>query len=449
MNIEESPEPEMNPATHDMPPPKRSTTKRKTGAAKKLKRKKREAQANLVSHPLQDLMETDGPQAGENVEREAEGPSNENGDKPSDSSSSEERGSVDDATLKLAKLISAVGAFTGRGDHASSSRVPAIDMSKVINRPSTYDGMSGKFHEWKNEIQIYLRVMNFPKEQEAYVVQSYLRGTALTWWLQKAIKLETDELKVPQTWAEFMPYLDERFEHRNPELAARDKLMGLRQGILSLHQYLKEFEGCYAYIPRWEEADKIHRFIFGLKPFYRSKFCVDPATHQWWTSFDSLVAYISSYVSDDVSPPDVLEDATQNLKKAIGLNNPKLTQTTGRGGGGNGHGGGKSRWNKNRQLNAVLGKLNGSGNLTAADRAVLNQVLKGRVSKKFGSVGKSVNYQNANGEAVTRNKHVRSYCHTQNPQLCLGCYQTGHYVKDCTNAVAAGNPPGYKAPARE
>jgi hypothetical protein len=99
----------------------------------------------------------------------------------------------------------------------------------------------------------------------------------------------------PTTFAELLPYLNERFEHRNPELASRDKLMSLRQNELSLHQYLRDFEGCYAYIPRYDEADKIHRFLYGLKPFYRAKFCVDPATHQWWTSFDALVAYISAY----------------------------------------------------------------------------------------------------------------------------------------------------------
>jgi len=51
--------------------------------------------------------------------------------------------------------------------------------------------------------------------------------------------------------------------------------------------------------------------MFGLKPHYRSKFCVDPGTHRWWTSFDSLVAYISAFVSDD---PDMCEDSLQDLQ---------------------------------------------------------------------------------------------------------------------------------------
>jgi len=303
-------------------------------------------------------------------------------------------------------------------------------MTKVINRPSTYDGISGRYHEWKNEIQIYLGVMNFPQNTEASVVLSYLRGTALNWWLQKTLKFQSDGIEVPQTWAELLPYLDERFEHRNPELAARDKLMNLKQNSLTLHQYLKEFEGCYAYITRWDEADKIHRFVFGLKPHYKSKFCVDPATHQRWTSFDALVAYISSYVADDATPPEVIEDATGNLKRTLGLSGRGKFNKPGRSG----------KWQKQR-LNAVLGKLSDS------DRKVLNTVLKGRVTKKFGSVNQSASYTNANGESVTRNKHIRSYCHHQERPLCLGCYQPGHFVRDCTSPVANGTPEGYKAPA--
>ena len=138
---------------------------------------------------------------------------------------------------------------------------PRLDMTKVVNKPSTFDGTAGRFHEWKNEVQMYLRIMNFSSEQEASIVQGYLRGTALAWWIQKLDNMSANDIPPPATFDEFMHYLNERFDHRNPELAARDKLMSLRQNNLSLHQYLCEFEGCYAFISKWDEADKIHRFI--------------------------------------------------------------------------------------------------------------------------------------------------------------------------------------------
>jgi hypothetical protein len=417
--------------------------KRKTGAAKRLTRKVMEAhlieyqrrlnRLNLASHPLQEMMEAeDNPPAPAGPSTEAEG----SGEPEKEAEAANE--DSDDTDLKVAKVLSAVLNFAGKGQ-SSASRAPAFDMSKVINRPSTYDGVAGKYHEWKNEIQIYLRVMNFPKESEAPLVVSYLRGTALNWWLQKTAKFQADSVEIPQTWAELLPHLDERFEHRNPELAARDRLMNLRQNGLTLHQYLKEFEGCYAYIPKWDEADKIHRFIYGLKPYYRSKFCVDPATHMWWTSFDSLVAYISSYVSDDALAPDMVDDATQNLRKTIGLNGNRGRPNKP---------GNKGGWQK-KKLNAVLNKINGNGTLGEADRKLLNTVLKGGINKKYGSANQVSSYTNANGESVTRNKHVRSFCHAQEPPLCLGCYQSGHYVNKCTNPVAQGTPEGYKAPARK
>lgn len=432
--------------------------KRKTGAAKLKAKKKKAAQNALASHPLpdQDLeMEEEGtrlpaPEGRAHTDCSAERARQENSPERDESeTTNEERpydqpsaAGEDEMMVKFAKILSAANAFVGKTSRVQlqQSRAPAIDMSKVINRPSTYDGVTGRFHEWKNEVQIYLRVMKFPKDQEASVVQTYLKGGALNWWLQKTKQLEKASLKVPETWDEFLPFLDERFEHRNPELAARDKLMGLRQNNLTLHQYLKEFEGCYAYIPTCDEADKIHRFLYGLKPFFRTKFCVDPATHLRWTSFDGLVAYISSYVSDDVSSPDVVVDAATNFQKQLPLNDgggksPKpRTGTPG--------GGGRGKWKStDRRLHAIYGKLN------AGERAVLNQVMKGKVAKKYGSVNKPVSYTNANGESVTRNKNIRSYCHNQQPQLCMGCYQAGHRVAECTNAVAQGNPPGYKAPA--
>jgi hypothetical protein len=68
-----------------------------------------------------------------------------------------------------------------------------------------------------------------------------------------------------------------------------------------------------------------------------------------------------------------------------------------------------------------------------------------------GSEHKTVTYQNARGEAVVRTTAVRNWCHQQTPRpgLCLGCYKPGHMVQQCTNAVAHGNPEGYKAPSHE
>jgi hypothetical protein len=52
--------------------------------------------------------------------------------------------------------------------------------------------------------------------------------------------------------------------------------------------------------------------LYGLKPYFRAKFCVDPATHKWWTSFDALIAHISAYLSDDVPYSEIFEQELQD-----------------------------------------------------------------------------------------------------------------------------------------
>ena len=75
---------------------------------------------------------------------------------------------------------------------------------------------------------------------------------------------------VPFTWIDFLPYLAEKFDHKNPELAARTKLQLLMQHNMTVHQYLREFEACYAHILDYDERDTIFRFLFGLKPEWRA-----------------------------------------------------------------------------------------------------------------------------------------------------------------------------------
>jgi hypothetical protein len=248
-------------------------------------------------------------------------------------------------------------------------------------------------------------------------------------------KLESAGQSVPTSWEQLLPLLNERFEHRNPELAARDKLMTLRQGSMTLQQFLKEFEACYAYIPRWDEADKIHRFMYGLKPYNKAKFCVDPATHSWWTSFDQMVSYITSYMSDDMSHTDSLMQAASTyggIASQIGGDEEAVTRQKNKGWTKKG----PSGKNFHRQLAKVLNAAYG--------------VAKGGVKKPKGrpyAAGAARSWTNASGQVIPRrDPAVTRHCHLTKPPLCLGCYQPGHQVAACTHPVATGVPAGYIAP---
>lgn len=328
--------------------------------------------------------------------------------------------------ILLAELRSLADQSIGKSPAPAERR---LDLTKVVNKPSTFDGTTGRFHEWKNEVQMYLRIMKFSPEQEASIVQGYLRGTALAWWIQKLDNMSANGIESPATYDEFMHHLNERFDHRNPELASRDKLMGLRQNNLTLHQYLREFEGCYAFIPKWDEADKIHRFMYGLKPYFRSKFSVDPATHKWWISFDALIAYISAYISDDVSGrADTGKQIHNLLDQTTGETPERRTPYKGNK---------SNRGFSQKQLSQVVMRA-------------IHQTNKGRVQKPSAAVNQRpapAVYANANGEPVTRSSAIRSWCHQE--KRCLGCYRAGHLVAECTNAVARGAPYGYEAPSNK
>ena len=317
--------------------------------------------------------------------------------------------------LRVAKADSLLD--SARGGQKDSSQF----MSKIINRPGTFDGTSARFHAWRNELEVYMAAIELADSKGAALAQSYLRGTALEWWVQKARRMEALMQPLPSTWKEFLPLLRERFEHRNPELAARERLSSIRQGSRSLHHYLKEFESLYAYLPEWSEADKIHRFVHGLQPGLKAKFCVDPATHQWWTSFDKLVAYISAFIADDValvSPADLMAEMVehQNQQPEPAFNLANLPR-----------GGRRPR-----------GPRGGRGG-----RATLSHIHKGGRGQTA-----LCKYQNGRDPAntVTRTKDIRSFCHHKN--LCLCCFQPGHKVAECTQKPVSGSPEGYTPKSR-
>jgi hypothetical protein len=310
------------------------------------------------------------------------------------------------------------------------------DLTKVVNRPSCFDGSSSLFHSWRNEMQMYLSIMRFPAEDEPGVAQSYLRGNALEWWIQKMRQLRAKGEPLPVNWAAFLSLLSERFEHRNPELAARERLMSLKQGCGTLQQYLKEFEGLFAYIPEYTESDKIHRFLHGLQPELKARFCVDPSTKKWWTSFDQLVAYTSSYMADDVTL--TAAGAGTDLLKSVGAamqHDPSKAQAKG--------------WGRGRGRMHLPG-----GKLPRRFQKQLSQLLSSGVIKPRGNGGRKGQQTgqkavptNAKGQAVNRSSAVVRFCHRsgnpQQKQLCLGCYGEGHMVAECPHDVNPNNPPGF------
>ena len=105
------------------------------------------------------------------------------------------------AKMALGAVVSLIQGLQGKKTLANAEGFkPNVDLSKVINKPSTFDGASGRFHEWRNEVQMYLKVINFPSNMQATIVQGYLRGTALEWWLQKLDYMAANEIPPPTSF---------------------------------------------------------------------------------------------------------------------------------------------------------------------------------------------------------------------------------------------------------
>ena len=230
---------------------------------------------------------------------------------------------------------------------------------------------------------------------------AYLTDTALQWWTQLHVTTP-----MPGSWEDLLTLMNSRFDHLNPEMTARSKLQSLKQGNMSVHAYLKEFEGCYAHIPAADETDKVFRFTFGLNSSLRDKFAVNPTTHRVWESFAALVAYITNFVADTPTTPGAISDVMRD----------KPANGTG-------------------QTNGSKGHLRAKGGV--------NKVQKKRHMSADKAAKPAKPMTNKNGQEVTRSNAVKAFC--MQTHLCLGCFRPGHRVTDCTIKPVPGTPEGFSA----
>jgi hypothetical protein len=312
-----------------------------------------------------------------------------------------ERNAALESALEAAQLKHAeYESIIGRSDSEQVQLKSAEQLMKFLPKPMQFDGVN-KFTEFRAQMQLYLSSVNLPTRFEAHVAVAYLTGTALQWWTQLHITTP-----MPDSWEALQTLMNSRFDHLNPEMAARSKLQSLKQGNLSVHAYLKEFEGCYAHIPAADEKDKVFRFTFGLNSNLRDKFAVNPTTHRVWESFTALVAYITNFVADTPAASGAITDAVRDKPS-----------------------------NGTSQTNGSKGNLKAKGGITKPQKK------RGMSADKAAKPAKPM--ANKNGQPVTRSNAVKSFCMKE--KLCLGCFKKGHMVADCTTAPVSGTPPDFSA----
>ena len=321
------------------------------------------------------------------------------------------------------KLFKSYGEGTsGDARQAEKKRKAALDMIKLVNKPSFFDGRNLVMRDWVIEMDNYLEAVCWDPRQTLGVATQFLKKDAMKWWDLKKKQLHAQGKVLPSTWEGFKVLLAARWDNKNPELMARNKLEKLQQGNIAVHDYLKTFEACYAHIPEYLEADKIHKFLYGLNPICRNRFQVNPTTHKRLDNFDALVAYITNYVADDVSTERFAKDMDgykqRHLKRP---SNPKPSTP-------------KLSGVKRTQLQREGG--GGSGG-------------RGQPRVRFGNPNNVKTYTNGNEQEYTRNDHLKSWLVKEG--RCWCCYaktdaKGGHSGATCRSQPRTDLPANYTPP---
>ncbi|KAJ9514193.1 hypothetical protein QJQ45_002282 [Haematococcus lacustris] len=116
--------------------------------------------------------------------------------------------------------------------------------------------------QWLWRIDNHFDLFAMPAQQRLLAVASYLDGAALTWYRSL---LSSQALS---SWDSFKASFTRQFTPVNQQRHARDQLAACHQ-ITSARQYIMEFSNLCLLISDLSPAEKLDRFLRGLKPAVR------------------------------------------------------------------------------------------------------------------------------------------------------------------------------------
>ena len=147
-------------------------------------------------------------------------------------------------------------AAAGPPAHARRVKIPSA--SNYAGSPALLDGW---LREMKQQFDWYQLLA---AEEQVAMSAAQLRGVALDWWSAQLSAAEQAALRA--SFALFETALRARFQPVNSAQAARLALDSLRQGAKqSVHEYTSAFRRLLVSVPDMSEADKVHRFVQGLR----------------------------------------------------------------------------------------------------------------------------------------------------------------------------------------
>jgi hypothetical protein len=155
-----------------------------------------------------------------------------------------------------AAAAAAAAAAVAPSPAARRVKIPAA--SNYAGSPSMLDGWLREMRQQFDWYQISADT------EQVSMAAAQLRSTALDWWCAQLSTAEQASLKT--SFVQFEMALRSRFQPVNSAQTARLALDSLRQGSKqSVHDYTSAFRRLLVSVPDMSEADKVHRFVQGLR----------------------------------------------------------------------------------------------------------------------------------------------------------------------------------------
>ncbi|HXP49092.1 MAG TPA: hypothetical protein VN922_04015 [Bacteroidia bacterium] len=150
-----------------------------------------------------------------------------------------------------------------------NSGVPAANVTRVKPaKPEMYSGLRGTSpDEWLFSFEQYMKLTNVTDEgRKIDLVGTYFTsaGHALKWYRSVVNATPAGDQPFGGTWDTFKTQFLKRFKIIDSKKIARDKLAALKQWA-SVSKYNFEFTGICVDIDDMNEAEKLDRYIRGLK----------------------------------------------------------------------------------------------------------------------------------------------------------------------------------------
>lgn len=144
--------------------------------------------------------------------------------------------------------------------HGPSGKTPDLKLP----RPPETNGRQPTPISWAYRMELYLAAhhADFNHPDVVTFAAAYLKDAALSWWLQVEREAKAGRAPTLNTWELFKTAFVKRFTPISAEVERISQKT-------SVYEYASAFNNLMLELPRMDEADRIHKFIYGLKPEVR------------------------------------------------------------------------------------------------------------------------------------------------------------------------------------